>query len=64
MRTRRTGKRSAGQVMTEYILIIVIVSLALALPVYLLSDSMKDFLDRSREALCTIAKGSPGSDPP
>jgi len=50
--------------MTEYIMIIVIVSLALALPVYLLSDSMKDFLDRSRDALCTIAKGSPGSDPP
>ncbi len=50
--------------MTEYILIIVLVAIALALPIYLLSDAMKDFLDRSRDSLCTIAKGSPGSEPP
>lgn len=46
--------------MTEYILIIVGVVLVLLLPLNLLAGSLKNFLERSRESLCTVVKGTPG----
>ncbi|MBU0610476.1 MAG: hypothetical protein KKI08_21515 [Armatimonadetes bacterium] len=64
MLKRRRKNSCAGQTMAEYILIIVGVTLVLLAPLNLLADSLKNFLERSRESLCTIVKGTPGGNPP
>ncbi len=61
-RMRIRGRR--GQAMTEYVILIVAFAIALGAAVLALRRSMEDFLDRSRDSLCSVAAGSPGSEPP
>ena len=57
-------RRGRGQVMTEYVILIVIVAIALIWPLTAFRRTMQGFLIKTKVDLCTVVDGAPGGDPP